>query len=55
MYYIFVGFADMLEIDRSQINTNFSVHDSLPYATFATVMMFYILSVGLLLMSAVDD
>ena len=44
MYYIFVGFAAVLEIGRSQINTNFSVYDSLPYAIFATVMMFYPLS-----------
>ena len=44
MYYIFVGFTSMLEIDRSQINTNFSVYDSLPYAILALVMMFYPLS-----------
>ena len=41
MYYIFVGFAALLEIDKSQINTNFSVYDSLPYAILASVTMFY--------------
>ena len=41
MYYIFVGSAVLLEIDRSQINANFSVYDSLPYAILAIVMMFY--------------
>ena len=44
IYYIFVGFAAVLEIDKWQINTNFSVYDPLPYAIFAMVMMFYPLS-----------
>ena len=44
MYYIFVGLAAVLQTDRSQINSNVSMHDSLPYAILALVMMLYPLS-----------
>ena len=44
MYYIFVGLAAVLQADRSQINSNVSKYDSLPYAILALVMMLYPLS-----------
>ena len=44
MYYIFVDLAAVLQIDRSRINSNVSMHDSLPYAILALVMMLYPLS-----------
>ena len=44
MYYIFVGFAAVIEFEGSQININFSVYDSLSYAILALVMIFYPLS-----------
>ena len=44
MYYIFMGLVAMLELNISQINTRYSVYDSVPYAILAIVMMFYPLS-----------
>ena len=44
MYYIFVDLAAVLQTDRSRINSNVSMYDSLPYAILALVMMLYPLS-----------
>ena len=44
MYYVFMGLAAVLQINDSQLNTNFSAYDSLPYAILALIMMFYPLS-----------
>ena len=44
MYYIFMGFAAVIEIDRSLINSSASVYEPLTYAILAFVMMLYPLS-----------